>query len=34
MEEEGARLEGLRGIVGDIGDLAAGEEGLLPIKTS
>lgn len=34
VEEERARLEGFRGIVGDIGDLAVGEEGLLPVKTS
>ena len=34
VEEDRARLEDFRGIVGDIGDLAAGEEGLLVIKTS
>lgn len=33
-EDERARLEGLQGTVGDSGDLAAGEEGLLPINTS
>lgn len=33
-EEERARLEGFRGTVGDSRGLAAGEEGLLPIKTS
>ena len=33
MEVE-ERLEGFRGIVGDSGDLAAGEEGLLAINTS
>jgi len=31
---EEVRLVGLRGTVGDSGDLAAGEDGLLPISTS
>ena len=34
MGEERERLEGLRGIVGDIPGLAAGVGGLLPISTS
>jgi hypothetical protein len=33
-EDERARLEGFQGTVGDSGDLADGEEGLLPISTS
>jgi hypothetical protein len=33
-EDERARLEGFRGVVGDSGVLGLGEEGLLPINTS